>query len=82
MRKLTLHRAGKVTEELSADFKTWYWGCNFYSNPEPESKNKSGMRLNILYDKKEYPTKDKLPKKIKVEFLLESDKKLRRNRKE
>lgn len=74
MRKLTLHRAGKVTEEISYSFKNRYWGCNFFSNIEPECKNKSGMRLNILYNKKEYPTKNKLPKKIKIEFLLNSDK--------
>lgn len=71
MKKKTikLKRFGKITEEVTSDFKKWVWFCKF-GNSEDNPKD-SSLIMKFVFDQKDYPNKKDIPlyKEIALEVI-------------
>lgn len=66
---VTLKRFGAVKDTFCNNFEMECWGCKFGNDlDDPKS---SGLIMQFVFDKKEYPDKNDIPmtKKIKIEVI-------------
>lgn len=65
--KRELIRYGKITDTVSYNFKDYYWKAKY--------KDDSGnIYIDLIFNKKEYPTENDIPKIRMLEFNLRDPK--------